>query len=337
MRKKSFWLLEILIWFILLMGLISLGINFGKDYLTNRKSYNVFFKDVDGLIVGSPVRLMGIQVGHITRIDILDDKVNVTFVVTDSNVNIPAGSTINVQFTGLAGSKSLEIQPHQTYRHGQSFFEVQEPIRIHSIINVQSDIARSVLDCSKLALSFLGNGGVEEIKENIEESKLITKKIDYTLIDTSRSLRVSKAKMAANSKDIQQYLNKGTSCVDDFNNEEFKYPSTTKQSLVSILDNINNTDKMLENEEFSKYKDKTLHNLKNINHKINKFHKNIEYMQSPKPDYLDNLYNFMNTFIDGCFNASNFLQNTFEKKNIHEIHAKVKNIKKQTADTEQNL
>lgn len=29
--------------------------------------YTIFMNDVDGLIVGSPVRMMGIEVGHITK------------------------------------------------------------------------------------------------------------------------------------------------------------------------------------------------------------------------------------------------------------------------------
>ena len=65
--------------------------------------------DVDGLIVGSPVRMMGIEVGHITKIKPTNEEIYVKFIITDKTVLIPQGTVATVEFNGMAGSKSLEL------------------------------------------------------------------------------------------------------------------------------------------------------------------------------------------------------------------------------------
>ena len=63
--------------------------------------------DVDGLIVGSPVRMMGIEVGHVTKIKPIKDEVFVRFIITEKDLKIPQGTVATVEFSGMAGSKSL--------------------------------------------------------------------------------------------------------------------------------------------------------------------------------------------------------------------------------------
>ena len=65
--------------------------------------------DVDGLIVGSPVRAMGIEVGHVTKIKPVKDEVFIKFIITDKDVKLPQGTVVTVEFRGMAGSKSLEL------------------------------------------------------------------------------------------------------------------------------------------------------------------------------------------------------------------------------------
>lgn len=111
MKRHLFWILEALCWLILL-ALIAGGIIFFK-YETNKKHtlYQIFLPDVDGLIVGSPVKFMGIQVGYIKQIDIIEDRVLLKFLITEENIKLPLNTIANVEFYGLGGSKSLELYP----------------------------------------------------------------------------------------------------------------------------------------------------------------------------------------------------------------------------------
>ena len=73
------------------------------------RAYRVFLQDVDGLIEGSSVRMMGVPVGYVKNISIVQDHVYVKFVLTDPDVVLPKGVIATVEFNGMAGSKSLEL------------------------------------------------------------------------------------------------------------------------------------------------------------------------------------------------------------------------------------
>ena len=76
---------------------------------------SVIFKDVDGMRAGSGVQIMGLRVGQIEEITpfITPDVsyVNVKFVITEPGVEIPVGSEISIQQSGIIGEKFIEITP----------------------------------------------------------------------------------------------------------------------------------------------------------------------------------------------------------------------------------
>jgi ABC-type transporter Mla subunit MlaD len=337
MRKKSSWLLEILIWFILLVGLISIGIDFTENYLDSRKSYNVTFKDIDGLIVGSPVRLMGIQVGHVTEIKSLEDRVNIIFIITNKGVSIPKGSAVNVQFTGLAGSKSLEIIPSKLPRPKDNYFVVIEPVRIASLMNVQSDITRSILECSKIALNFLGHGGVEEFKKNIDKSAIVTRNINNSLNNTDKVLKSSNSEIITDSQAIQKFLSEKNRNIDSINNGIFEYPANNKQKVISMMNNVQNFGGSIENYKFDNYTDRFVSNLKTANKNVSGLNQNIKKVQAKNPDLIDDIYSKFNGFINGCQNISIFIENGFKKDNIHKLYLKTKKNKNTKTETDNNL
>ncbi|MBO5737982.1 MCE family protein [bacterium] len=112
-RKKVFYINhsgELLIWLLIILAFVflsSFGIIFRER--NDENDYQLFLQDVDGLIVGSPVRMMGVEVGYVTKIKPIKDEVYVNFIITNKDVSIPQGTAVTVEFTGLAGSKSLEL------------------------------------------------------------------------------------------------------------------------------------------------------------------------------------------------------------------------------------
>ena len=100
---------ELLIWLIILLVFAMMFFFSRIGVVHNENEYDIFMPDVDGLIVGSPVRAMGVEVGHITKIKPMKDELFVSFVITDETVDIPQGTQATVEFNGMAGSKSLEL------------------------------------------------------------------------------------------------------------------------------------------------------------------------------------------------------------------------------------
>ncbi len=110
MNKRQVWFTELFLWAVIILALI---LGFTYSFATSDQknhSYYLFFKDVDGLSQGSPVRMMGCQIGYVKDVKVFKDNIFVSFLVTEKNIFIPLGSVARVEFYGLGGSKSLEIE-----------------------------------------------------------------------------------------------------------------------------------------------------------------------------------------------------------------------------------
>ena len=129
---------ELLIWLIVILifvGFFSIGYIVKEK--TDKNDYRVFMQDVDGLIVGSPVRMMGIDVGYVKKIKPINNEVYVKFIITNPDVYIPQGTTVTVEFSGMAGSKSLELYPPNqlTYVDKDTpVMNVNPPKRLHDAL-----------------------------------------------------------------------------------------------------------------------------------------------------------------------------------------------------------
>ncbi len=132
--------IEFVIWFIIL-GLCILGFRLYRyEEFKKLSSYQIFMPDVDGMIVGSPVRYMGVQVGYIKNIKILTNNVYVRFVITDKNIKLPKGVIATVEFNGLGGSKSLELYPPDKNENTERLIVIQSPKRLHDSLGLLNDM-----------------------------------------------------------------------------------------------------------------------------------------------------------------------------------------------------
>ena len=139
---------ELLIWLIVTLIFVSfstiLGIHTEKN---DNNDYQIFLPDVDGLIVGSPVRMMGIEVGYVKKIKPTNKEMYVKFVLTNPDVHIPQGTSATVEFTGLAGSKSLELYlpDKDTYLDNSvPVITVNPPKRLHDALGLLNDMYKKL-------------------------------------------------------------------------------------------------------------------------------------------------------------------------------------------------
>ena len=68
------------------------------------------FNRVDGVYVGSDIRISGIKVGEVLNIELVKNKPTLYFNI-EKNIIIPDDSSISIQTDGLFGSKYLTIEP----------------------------------------------------------------------------------------------------------------------------------------------------------------------------------------------------------------------------------
>ena len=134
---------ELLIWLVIILIIVAVST---ITYVSNTQKdndYNIFMSDVDGLIVGSPVRMMGIEVGHVTKIKPTNGEVYIKFLITDKNITLPQGTIATVEFSGMAGSKSLELYlpDSNTYiDNNVPMITVNPPKRLHDAAGLLNDM-----------------------------------------------------------------------------------------------------------------------------------------------------------------------------------------------------
>lgn len=181
MKRRLFWIAELFIWFLILF-LVSSGIMLAKyNYRKNFNTYQIFLPDVDGLIVGSPVKILGIQVGYVNQLNIVGDNVYVKFIITDSNVKIPQGSIVTVEFSGLGGSKSLELYPPIAgKKYNNKFLITQSPKRIHDSLGLLNDMFDKIIEITYVVSNFMDKVGIIKNIETNNELKQ-THEIKYSV------------------------------------------------------------------------------------------------------------------------------------------------------------
>ena len=196
-QSEFFMLVFILIFFVIISVFLY------KKHVNTYEYHRIFLQDVDGLIVGSPVRIMGIQVGYVKKVKIIGDEVYIKFIITDKSIHIPRGTTATVEFSGMAGSKSLELYPPTEPIDKQNTPEliVESPKRLHdsmALLNVMytkiTNITDTVAGFSKKMLE------TEKIMKNDKEK--YAQKEDIEVFVEKSNVQMEKI------KDIFKHINR---------------------------------------------------------------------------------------------------------------------------------
>ena len=133
-------LIEILI-LIFLFGLIATGVLLFNHYKYEKpNSYNIVFKDIDSIVKGSPVRFMGINVGHVVKLKRKNKYIICKIRITKKGVKIPDLTRAKVAFNGLGGSKSIELLPPLTNDSDVRGIVAVESLRINDLAGMVKDL-----------------------------------------------------------------------------------------------------------------------------------------------------------------------------------------------------
>lgn len=96
------------------------------------------FGQVGGLTAGADVRLAGVKVGSVSKIE-LDPKTYLakTSILLDSTVHLPSDSTVKITSDGLLGGQHMSIEPGGSasdMKPGQEFENVQGAVDLFGLI-----------------------------------------------------------------------------------------------------------------------------------------------------------------------------------------------------------
>ncbi len=206
-KMRLFSWIEFAVW-LLIIAITVFGIKY-HNYKKQKqfKSYQIFMSDVDGLIVGSPVRFLGVQIGHVTKTQIISSNVYVKFIITQKGLSLPQGCIATIEGSGLGGSKALEIYPPKKYEINDKIILVKEPTRLGKVMSLFNDIFR---DLDEIITSFTYASAKLEAEKYIPQNivvpdenntgfAVLDKNLD-NIIDTQKML---KEKFNKNNKGVK--------------------------------------------------------------------------------------------------------------------------------------
>lgn len=164
--------IEFIIW-LLIAAVLILGIRYHHQQSQKQyKHYRIFMSDADGLIVGSPVKFLGIQIGDIRQIKIISSEVYIEFVITRKDLVLPAGSIATVEFSGLGGSKALEIYPPTHKYPTDKIIAVKEPTRLNKVMGLFNEIFRD-LESIFTTLGYASNQFIPETNNTYVQPNVV--------------------------------------------------------------------------------------------------------------------------------------------------------------------
>lgn len=171
MKKHTLWLTEFLVWVLILFGALFVGAYFYSVHIKKNYTYYAFFNDVDGLIKGSPVKMLGYQIGYVSDISLINnDDVFVTFVITEKDITMPDSMVATVEFTGMGGSKSLELTPADS-KSKKNIISVTQPRRVQDIYVNQTVIAQNLVLMSAGFMKMANDRAVNTLKAFIKNPR----------------------------------------------------------------------------------------------------------------------------------------------------------------------
>jgi phospholipid/cholesterol/gamma-HCH transport system substrate-binding protein len=131
-----------------LITLIAVGIIFAIFFqkyadsnLKKNSAYNFYyatFEDIDGLSVGSDVKIAGVNVGKIDEINIDEHFQALIKIKVLKKYHISSDSMLMVNTVGFLGNKYLKItsgQEQQMMKNGDYFLLTQSSINIENLIS----------------------------------------------------------------------------------------------------------------------------------------------------------------------------------------------------------
>ena len=138
--RKTF---EAIVGFVIVLFCLLFSVNVFKSGIKIKNTkYNKLlyakFNNIDGIKVGSVVKIAGVNVGSVENIELDTGDFNVKLTMRfRSDVSIPADSVISVNSEGLLGGKYLGIETgiEETYlQNGEYFSSTQSTMNIEKLI-----------------------------------------------------------------------------------------------------------------------------------------------------------------------------------------------------------
>jgi phospholipid/cholesterol/gamma-HCH transport system substrate-binding protein len=181
----------------LLVGITMVSKSWWK--VVNRNTYTAYFANTNGLYTGDEVRILGVAVGTVERIDPQPDAAKVTFTV-DSQYSVPADARAAVLSPSLVTARAIQLVP--AYSGGPKLEDGATIPEDRTAVPVEWDDLRKELEKLTDSLQPRTPGGPSALGEFINTSAANLRGEGDTAGDTIIKLSQAVSALGDHSTDI---------------------------------------------------------------------------------------------------------------------------------------
>jgi phospholipid/cholesterol/gamma-HCH transport system substrate-binding protein len=273
--------LSILIFFV--------GYNFLKNatVFSNDKEYYCFYKDIGGLQNSAVVQIMGLNVGHVAGLELVQGRgVKVTIAV-GKNIDVPAGTVARLE-SSLLGSPSITLEQGPGPGAQPTGTELKAEIEGGVMDNVSSELTPRLKELKTTIRSFDTTlAGVNAI---------VSAENQHQITEVIKSLKVTADNLAALSGALKDESGEIKSVVHNANSITGNL-ARSNDTVTQLLSHINSLTRQLNNAPIQKTFDE-LHeasaSLKRVMEKIDKGEGSLGLLVNDK-DLYNNLKTALST------------------------------------------
>ncbi len=151
---------------IILIVTVVMVIGIEKGFTQPKFSVTVLFKRVDGLSLGAPIRLSGVSVGTVAKIDFLDERIDGRGVRVTLNLlkryrkQLEKSTRFSIRTEGLLGGKLIEITSDEFGPYVDLDWPIigEDPIDVQDVVGVFTQTANATVQSAK---------ALEEVKNEL--------------------------------------------------------------------------------------------------------------------------------------------------------------------------
>ena len=204
-------IIEILIWITVIATVIAGILLIHHKVCIKPNIYSIYFKDIDGITKGSPVRFMGINVGYVRKLTSIDKQIVVQILITKKNMKIPKGTKARVEFYGLGGSKSIELMP--TEIKDSKTITTTDNIRIGDVVHQVKSFVQ-ILEIIEKFVQSLDKNAIEDMLEGVENiTPDIIKNAEIEMKKTEANLNVKIKDVKEKQSKTEKTINRANDIV----------------------------------------------------------------------------------------------------------------------------
>lgn len=173
---------------IVLICVVVLSIGMEKGFTQPKFKLTVLFREVGGLIVGAPIRLSGVNVGTVGKIDFLEKEIGGRNVEVTLNLfkrykdQIDQAYSFKIKTEGVLGQKIVEISKDRTGL--RRTVDIDRPIIGEDPLDVQ-DLAQTFGDTAVSLQNTASSIGLvmDELEDQFKKLKRVLNRLEERLIE----------------------------------------------------------------------------------------------------------------------------------------------------------